>query len=117
MTLRHQQMRANTQGREHQAALQSEWDLGCCGSNRMDPADKPVHDWYRFVLSFPPHLVRHYLDRFEITAGKRVLDPFCGTGTTLVECMFSGAQAVGLEANPVAHFAASVKTDWSVRSE
>jgi DNA modification methylase len=80
----------------------------------MDPVDKPVHDWYRFILSFPPHLVRHYLDRFKVTPDKRVLDPFCGTGTTLVECMFRGAHALGLEANPVAHFAASVKTDWGV---
>jgi hypothetical protein len=29
--------------------------------NKLSPKDRAVHDWYRFVLSFPPHLVRHYL--------------------------------------------------------
>lgn len=50
--------------------------------NRMRPDDHPVHDWYRFVLSFPPHLVRDYLDRLGVHTGDTVLDPFCGTGTT-----------------------------------
>jgi hypothetical protein len=74
--------------------------------------DRPVHDWYRFVLSFPPHLVRDYLDRFGVGAGATVLDPFCGTGTTLVECKKLGLASLGLEANPMACFAAAVKVDW-----
>ena len=74
----------------------------------------PAHRWYRFVLSFPPHLVRHYLDKFGVKRSQVVLDPFCGTGTTLVECKKLGIESVGLEANPVAHFASSVKTSWDV---
>jgi len=26
--------------------------------NKLRPEDRAAHDWYRFVLSFPPHLVR-----------------------------------------------------------
>jgi hypothetical protein len=75
--------------------------------------DRAVHDWYRFVLSFPPHLVREYLTRFELGPEHRVLDPFCGTGTTLVECKKCGVQSIGVEANPMARFASQVKVDWS----
>ena len=50
-------------------------------ANRMLDEDRQCHDWYRFVLSFPPHLVREYIDRFGLTSRDRVLDPFCGTGT------------------------------------
>ena len=82
--------------------------------NRVRPEDRPVHDWYRFVLSFPPHLVRDYLRRFEVDPTCTVLDPFCGTGTTLVECKKSSVASVGLESNPMAHFASSVKVDWGV---
>ena len=82
--------------------------------NRMLPNDRPVHDWYRFVLSFPPHLVRDYLERLGAVRGDTVLDPFCGTGTTLVECKKRGFVSVGLERNPMAHFASSVKVDWSI---
>lgn len=34
--------------------------------NRVKDIDSPVHDWYRFVLSFPPHLVREYIKKFSI---------------------------------------------------
>jgi SAM-dependent methyltransferase len=82
--------------------------------NNLLPEDRPAHNWYRFVLSFPPHLVRDYLRWFNVTPDQTVLDPFCGTGTTLVECKKHGIASVGIEANPVAHFASRTKTDWSV---
>src|SRR5437016_8445208 len=81
--------------------------------NRIRTEDSSIHDWYRFVLSFPPHLVRDYLTKFGITKRHKVLDPFCGTGTTLVECKKLGIQSVGVEGNPMAHFASRVKVDWS----
>jgi DNA modification methylase len=82
-------------------------------ANRLLPEDRTIHQWYRFVLSFPPHLVRDYVKRFELRPGHRVLDPFCGTGTTLVECKKLGIASVGVEAHPMAHFASEVKSDWS----
>ena len=69
--------------------------------NKLRPEDKAVHDWYRFVLSFPPHLVQDYVDRFGLTASDTVLDPFCGTGTTLVECKKVGIGSVGIESTPI----------------
>ena len=81
------------------------------GENKLRPQDRAVHSWYRFVLSFPPHLVRNYLSRFAVKADDTVLDPFCGTGTTLVECKKQGVGSVGLESNPIAHFASAVKVD------
>ena len=85
--------------------------------NKVRTKDSGIHEWYRFVLSFPPHLVRDYLSKFDIGGTQRVLDPFCGTGTTLVECKKLGIESVGIEANPVAHFASTVKTDWSLDPE
>jgi hypothetical protein len=82
-------------------------------ANKLSAEDRPVHDWYRFVLSFPPHLVRNYLDGFGSRRGHRVLDPFCGTGTTLVECKKLSIGSVGVEGNPMAHFASRVKVDWT----
>jgi len=81
-------------------------------NNKLRAEDHSVHDWYRFVLSFPPHLVRSYLERFGITESAIVLDPFCGTGTTLVECKKLGIPSVGIEANPIPCFATRVKVNW-----
>lgn len=81
--------------------------------NSLLKCDAPAHDWYRFVLSFPPHLVRDYASRFELGEDAVVLDPFCGTGTTLVESKKLGIASIGVEAMPMSKFAAEVKTDWS----
>jgi hypothetical protein len=81
--------------------------------NQLRPQDSPVHRWYRFVLAFPPHLVQDYINRFKLTANHRLLDPFCGTGTTIVEAKKLGIPGAGVEANPMAWFAGSVKLDWT----
>ena len=82
--------------------------------NQILDQDRPVHDWYRFVLSFPPHLVREYIERFKLDTGATILDPFCGTGTTLVEAKKQGIESVGIEAVPMSAFAAETKLDWRV---
>lgn len=85
--------------------------------NKLGPDDQDFHDWYRFVLSYPPHLVSHYIQDFKLSPDNIILDPFCGTGTTLVEAKCQGFAAIGLEANPVAHFASQVKLDWEVNPD
>lgn len=82
-------------------------------ANRLDASDRAAHDWYRFVLSFPPHLVRDYLVRFGVDQTATVLDPFCGTGTTLVECKKHSIPSIGIEAHPMSYFASTTKLDWS----
>jgi SAM-dependent methyltransferase len=83
-------------------------------ANRLGRDDRAAHDWYRFVLSYPPHLVRDYLERFNASPKKHVLDPFCGTGTTIVECKKNRIPSIGVEAHPMAHFASATKVAWDV---
>ena len=85
--------------------------------NRLRVEDRAAHDWYRFVLSYPAHLVRDYIARLGIDSTQTVLDPFCGTGTTLVESKKLGIPSVGIESNPMAGLASKVKTDWTVDSK
>lgn len=86
-------------------------------ANKLNPQDRAFHDWYRFVLSFPPHLVRNYVEKFGLTSQSVVLDPFCGTGTTLVESKLADMKAIGLEGNPFPYFASSVKTNWKLNPD
>ncbi len=86
------------------------------GRERQRMRNEAVHSWYQFVLAYPDHLVTEMLPRFGVGPGSVVLDPFCGTGTTLVECKKLGIASVGIDANPAAVLASRVKTDWDVDS-
>ncbi len=44
--------------------------------------------------------------------GGVVLDPFCGTGTVLLEAILSGRNALGADANPLAVLVSKVKTTF-----
>lgn len=78
--------------------------------------DFRFHRWYRFVLAYSDKLVADLLGRYDIGSGSRVLDPFCGTGTTLIATKAAGIDAIGIDSNPAAAYASAVKTDWSVPS-
>src|SRR4030095_9531471 len=82
--------------------------------NTLQKEDRPVHGWYRFVLSYPPHLVRQYISAFDLRRDDLLLDPFCGTGTTLVEAKKNRIPSVGCDAHPLAALVSRVKTNWEL---
>lgn len=84
--------------------------LGNTERNRIQSDDLAIHQWYQFILGYPPHLVREYIERFDVADDDVIFDPFCGTGTTPVEALKNGISCYGLEANPIAAFASKVKT-------
>lgn len=86
-------------------------------ANKLGDQDRAFHDWYRFILSFPPHLVRDYIHDFGLDNQSVVLDPFCGTGTTLVESKISDISSLGIEANAFTHFATAVKINWEIEPD
>ncbi len=77
--------------------------------------NEPVHRWYTSVMAFTPTLVREAMKDLECKSSGWLLDPFCGTGTTLVECRLKGVDAVGLDANPFMRFSTEAKTSLNVK--
>jgi len=61
----------------------------------------PFHSMCSYIGCFPPRVPRMILENW---VGRRttVIDPFCGSGTTLVEAQFAGSRAVGVDLNPLA---------------
>jgi hypothetical protein len=68
-----------------------------------------VHGLHEYKGKFNPQTGKAILNIFGVRAGDRVLDPFCGSGTTLVECAHIGAHAAGIDLNPLAVFIANAK--------
>ena len=57
---------------------------------------KHVHRLHPYLGKFVPQLVEALLRRY-VPSGGRVLDPFAGSGTTLVQALESGYDAVGVD--------------------
>src|SRR5690349_23477439 len=57
---------------------------------------KHVHRLHPYLGKFIPQLVEALLGRY-VAPGGRVLDPFAGSGTTLVQALESGYDAVGVD--------------------
>src|SRR3990172_12449472 len=55
---------------------------------------KHVHRLHPYLGKYVPQLVEVLLDRF-VPRGGRVLDPFAGSGTTLVPALEAGGDATG----------------------
>lgn len=61
-----------------------------------------THGFHSYPGRFHPKLVRTLLEHDILKNANTVLDPFMGGGTTLVECMLHGKQALGNDLNPLA---------------
>jgi len=82
-----------------QDAIYAELDADLSWSERELPErerTKHVHRLHPYLGKFIPQLVEE-LFRRHLPAGGRVLDPFAGSGTTLVQALESGLDATGID--------------------
>src|SRR5690348_7419657 len=70
---------------------------------------KHVHRLHPYLGKFVPQLVETFLRR-HFRPGQRILDPFAGSGTTLVECSTFGSHSVGVDVSAFNVLLAAVKT-------
>jgi tRNA G10 N-methylase Trm11 len=62
-------------------------------------AREPMHQWYPLLEGYSSGFVRAVLERFA-PSSQSVLDPFCGTGTTVLECSRLARASYYCEVNP-----------------
>lgn len=70
----------------------------------------PIHRWVPWIAGFSSSFVKDALKKH--SHGGIVLDPFAGVGTTLLDSILEGCQAIGFEINPYAALACRVKTSF-----
>lgn len=91
--------------------LQAKVENSAGNGNKRQSTRYSVHGLHEYKGKFNPQSARALLNIFGATEGKRVLDPFCGSGTTLVEATLAGATAVGTDVNPLAVYVANAKLE------
>jgi hypothetical protein len=69
-----------------------------------------THDIYKFPTKFVPEVPRWALRKFTRGNNFAVIDPFCGSGTTLVESSLIGKFSIGVDVNPFCQLLSKVKT-------
>jgi DNA modification methylase len=75
---------------------------------RKDPkyAGHGIHD---YKGKFYPQLAKSLLNLAQVDRQCRILDPFCGSGTVLLEAQLNGFRAFGIDLNPLAVRIAAAK--------
>lgn len=68
-----------------------------------------THNFFSYPAKFIPQFPREIINTLS-ERGETVLDPFCGSGTTLVEAKLLGRNSIGVDINPIATLASKVKT-------
>lgn len=78
----------------------------------QDNMKLPLHRWYRYTAGFSGAWVAQMIEQGKCEHRSRILDPFAGSGTVLVESMLHGVDSYGIESNPYVYNIAEAKLQW-----
>ena len=97
------------EGQETQVPIQAQLESSATGrldaeyrSRKRQVTRYSAHGLHEYRGKFNPQIVRAIGNIVGIERGDWILDPFCGSGTTLLEAFHNGWNAVGLDSNPLA---------------
>src|SRR5438067_1083017 len=75
-----------------------------------------THGLHPYPAKYIPQIPKTLIQEFS-SHGETVADIFCGSGTTLVEALLLGRNAIGVDANPLACLISEAKTTRLVNGD
>ncbi|WP_396143672.1 DNA methyltransferase [Flavobacterium sp.] len=79
--------------------------------NTIKFTDRATHSIHSYPAKLLPNIPYFFLNNsFFLDEGDLVLDPFCGSGTVLLEANLANKNSLGSDANPLARLISKVKT-------
>ncbi len=70
-----------------------------------------THGFHKYPAKFIPHIPKWAINKYlSGNQNKTILDPFCGSGTTLVESVLAGHNTIGIDIDPLSAMISKVKT-------
>lgn len=83
--------------------IDESWDF------RKSNTKEYTHCFHAYPAMMIPQVARRIIENYG-TKASTLFDPYCGTGTSLVEANLRGINAIGTDINPLARLIASTKT-------
>lgn len=85
-------------------------------STFIDNMSLPIHRWFRYSAGFSAQWVEETVDAYLFQKSQnedfKVLDPFAGSGTTLLACDKLGVTSYGFESHPLIYEMTTDKLLW-----
>jgi len=70
-----------------------------------------THWYYPYKAKFHPQMIKALINWMGLRTGQKLLDPFVGSGTALIEAKLIGVDSIGIDIDPFCVFMSKVKTD------
>ncbi len=84
--------------------LPTSWDF------RNEDTKFLTHCYHKYPAMMIPQIARNLISNYGSNSKDRILfDPFCGSGTTMVEGLIAGYKVIGTDLNPLARLLAKAK--------
>lgn len=81
-------------------------------STFTDNLSIPIHRWFRYSAGFSAEWVRSLIQKEKANGRHKILDPFAGSGTVLLESELCDVYSIGIEAHPLISKVAKTKLLW-----
>ena len=88
---------------KNQRRFSADWDYRSANTKEY------THGIHPYPAMMIPQVARRLIGEYGCEGGV-LLDPYCGTGTTLLEGMLAGLESTGTDLNPLARLIAKTKT-------
>lgn len=98
----------SVEGQSHET-VQQQLERSASNRNGRQSTRYSVHGLHEYRGKFNPQVCRALMNILGVPQDGLLLDPFCGSGTTLVEAAHHGIRSVGTDLNPLAIFIAKAK--------
>jgi len=86
-------------------------DFGTILSINTNSVTQNTHGFHKYPAKFIPQIPQWAINKhLKNKTNKLILDPFCGSGTTLVESALSGNYSIGIDIDPLSALISKVKT-------
>lgn len=82
-----------------------------------DNMSLPIHKWYRYTAGFSAVWANQLIRQEKENGRTRIIDPFAGSGTVLLESEFEGVESIGIEAHPYIYRIAKTKLKWNYSAD